>query len=145
MSAPAILDTGPLVAALDRRDAYHGWVRDQLKGMRPPLLTCESVLSEATFLLAAAERAVVEIGRLLERRIVRVAFAMAQEPDPGAVLDLMHRYRNVPMSLADACLVRLSELNPQARIFTLDGDFAVYRRNRRQRIPLIHPEVAAAR
>jgi predicted nucleic acid-binding protein len=133
------LDTGPLVAALDRGDAYHGWVSEQLKQLGAPLLTCESVISEATFLLAGTEGALLEIKRLVESGVVQIGFALAQEAEPARLLELMHRYRSVPMSFADACLVRMSELHADASVFTLDGDFVIYRRHRRQKIPLIHP------
>ena len=78
-----------------------------------------------------------QINRFLELGVVQVPFQFAS--DHRRVMQLMHTYRNVPMSLADACLVRMSELYPDAPVFTLDKDFLVYRRNKRQQISTIMP------
>jgi len=133
----AILDTGPLVAFLNRRDIHHGWARARLDDIRPPLLTCESVLSEACFLvrtLPAGQDAVLD---LVARGIVEVSYSLA-----GEVLrlrQLMARYADQPMSLADACLVRMAELHPASAVLTTDGHFRVYRKNGRLAIPIVAP------
>lgn len=131
-----IVDTGPLVALLNRRDRHHEWVRDLLDTIVPPIFTCEAVLSEACFLLRGlgGQDAVLE---LLARDVVRVEFDLAAEV--GAVRALMKRFADVPMSLADACIVRMSEQEPRSVVVTLDGDFRIYRRNRRQIIPTVMP------
>ena len=132
-----IVDTGPLVAMLNKRDTYHSWVREVLATVRPPLYTCEAVISEASFLLgrfAGSSQAVLE---LLAGDALRLDFALANEID--AVAALTKRFASVPMSLADACLVRMTELEPDSTVLTLDSDFRVYRRNRRQVVPTIMP------
>jgi uncharacterized protein len=134
----AIVDTGPLVAILDVSDSFHGWATEKMKTIQPPLITCEAVLTEVCFLLRQHEKALAVIALLIERGILAINFSLAEEI--GSVFQLLNRFKNVPISLADACLVRLSELNPECHVFTLDGDFQIYRRNRRQKIPLVIPD-----
>jgi len=132
-----IIDTGPLVALLNRRDRHHAWVREVLDTVEPPIFTCEAVVSEACFVLgrlAGGQDAVLE---LLASDVVRIDFRML--PEIAAVQGLIRKFANVPMSLADACLVRMTELDAQSVLVTLDSDFRVYRRNRRQIIPTIMP------
>jgi predicted nucleic acid-binding protein len=132
-----IIDTGPLVALLSRNDRHHLWVREVLDAIEPPVFTCEAVISEACFLLARVRDGQDAVLALLTHDIVKVDFRMSTEVD--ALRALMKKFANVPMSLADASLVRMSELDPRSRILTLDGDFRIYRRNRRQAIPTIMP------
>jgi predicted nucleic acid-binding protein len=133
----AIVDTGPLVAILDVSDSFHGWATERLKTIRPPLITCEAVLTEVCFLFRRHDKALAVVALLLERGILAINFSLAEEI--GSVFQLLNRFKNVPASLADACLVRLSELHPECHVFTLDSDFQIYRRNRRQKIPLVIP------
>ena len=137
MRQEVLLDTGPLVAFLNRRDADHDWSRSHWAQTRPPFLTCEPVLSEAAFLLGEFGGNPDSILNLVDREVIRVAFNLGDQIT--AVRKLMRKYRSTPMSLADACLVRMSELFSESAIFTLDGDFRVYRRHGRQVIPLIGP------
>lgn len=132
-----MIDTGPLVALLNRSDRHHGWVREVLDTVEPPVVTCEAVISESCFLLARISYGQDAVLELLSKDILKIEFRMSSEVD--ALRVLMKKFANVPMSLADACLVRMTELEPRSRILTLDGDFRVYRRNRRQAIPTIMP------
>ena len=132
-----VVDTGPIVAFLNVRDAHHRWVREALEGVEPPMRTCEAVVSEACFLVRALRGGSAAVLELVDRGIVEVPFRLGDELD--AVRKLMARYANVPMSFADACLVRMSELDARATILTLDEDFRVYRRNGRQPIPVVMP------
>lgn len=135
---PVILDTGPLIALFNQRDTHHAWVITQFKTITPPLLTCEAVVTEACFLLQKqAPAALPRLFQAFNHRLFEIAFEFEEEI--LALQDLMDKYTNVPMSLADACLVRMSELYPQAHLLTLDSDFYVYRRNRHQTIPCIMP------
>ena len=139
MSSRILIDTGPLVAAIDRREQLHAWCDDQVRRARVPLWTCESVISEAWFLLQATDVGRESLLGLLDRGALKIALSL---PDHlPRVLELMRRYANVPMSLADACLVRLSELVEDCSVLTLDGDFRVYRRHGRKSIPLLIPQV----
>ena len=138
MIRDVILDTGPLVALMNVRDRDHHWVREQWERIEPPLLTCEAVVVEACFLARRLGREGEEgVVSLVHRGLLNPLFRLAD--DAEAVLSLMRRYRNVPMSLADACLVRMSQLHPASPVLTLDRDFTVYRKNRSRRIPLLSP------
>ncbi|MDB6077457.1 MAG: hypothetical protein JWO82_1204 [Akkermansiaceae bacterium] len=134
----ALIDSGPLVALLDARQATHAWAVDQLRLLRAPLLTCEAVLSESLFLLQHSPRAAAQIQRWQEAGILVCWEGYSKSA--AEVTTLMATYENVPMSFADACLVRMSELFAGVPVFTLDSDFQIYRRNKRQVIPLISPE-----
>lgn len=132
-----IVDTGPLVAYLNRRDRWHPWVVDQMAALAPPLVTCEPVVTEACFLVHRAGGSPAELLRKIAQRSLEIGINI--EDDASAIQSLMERYADTPMSLADACLVRLSERLPDCRLFTLDTDFQHYRRNGRQVIPLLRP------
>ena len=133
-----VIDTGPVVALLNRRDRQHAWVRDVLDAVEPPIFTCEAVISEACFLLGRIRGGQDAVFALLSKDVLKIEFRMREEID--AVRGLMRKFENVPMSLADACLVRMTELDPQSVVLTLESDFRMYRRNRRQLIPTIMPE-----
>ena len=135
---PALLDTGPLVSFLASGLKHHAWAVEQWKNLRPPLLTCEPVLTEAAFLLKREGHQADALFELLERGVIRVALAVEEEQTD--LRALMNRYRNRPMSLADACLVRLSELHPAGEVFTLDSDFRIYRRHGNKVIPILIPD-----
>lgn len=137
MAAFVVLDAGPLVALLDRNDPHHGWARAQLESFNEPMITCEAVISESAFLLEHCDPGYRHLMGLLQDQIVRLAFDLDDHLD--AVSNLMNKYQDTPMSLADACLVRMSELHDRARVFTLDSDFKLYRRHGRQSIPLLYP------
>jgi predicted nucleic acid-binding protein len=137
LAALVVADTGPLVAALRARDRDHAWARAQLSSLSDPLATCEAVLTEAFYLLQAVPGGHERLAALVDRGAVEVRFDFQDERD--AVLRLLRKYADTPMSFADACLVRMSERHRESRIFTLDRDFDTYRRNGRERIPLLAP------
>lgn len=143
MRRKVILDTGPLVALLNRRDTYHDWAKAQFALIEPPLLTCEAVISEASFLLRALHDGPRSVLETLNRGVVEIPFRLTEEADP--VARLLTRYVSVPMSLADACLVRMAEQFAKSTVITLDSDFQVYRKQGRQVVPTIIPEVARRR
>ena len=137
MNRTALLDTGPLVALLDRRDHYHAWAVDQMRRLRQPLQTCEAVITEAFHLLRHLPQSRVAILEMIADRVLTIPFLLREHH--REVLVLIKRYASVPMALADACLVRMSELGSDSVVVTLDSDFRVYRRNKRQAIPLLMP------
>ncbi len=137
MKKQGLLDTGPLVASFDRRDQHHEWAADQMSAVDLPLITCEPVLTEATHLLRKLQGASQGVIELVRRRIVTIAFDLDQEV--LSVARLLARYANIPMSLADACLVRMAEQHADGVVLTLDRDFRVYRKHGRQVIPTIMP------
>lgn len=131
------MDTGPLVASIDQRDKYHAWAVSQLTALEGPAWTCEAVLTEAYFLAQRAPNGPASLSKLLSRGALEITFSAREEHE--RVTDLMKRFATVPMSFADACLVRMTELNAEAHLLTLDKDFLVYRRHSRQTIPVIAP------
>ena len=114
------------------------WVVEQWKRLRPPLLTCEPVLTEAASLLKRECHDADAIFALLERGVIRVALTVQDEQ--ADLRALMRRYRNRPMSLACACLVWLSEIHTAGEVFTLDSDFRIYRRHGNRVIPVLMPD-----
>jgi uncharacterized protein len=114
---------------------HHAWVVQQLGDIQPPMLTCDSVLAEASYLTRAVPGARAALIEMLGEGFLNIGMALGDHH--SAILAMVRRYTDVPMSLADACLVRLAELYPQSQVLTLDGDFAVYRKNGRQVIGLI--------
>ncbi len=141
MRRQVILDTGPLVAFLNSRDKHHDWAEAQWAQIQPPLLTCEAVVSEACFLLRESNKGISSVFELLERKVFEIFFCLADQIAPVSVL--LKQYGNVPISLADACLVRMAELNDSSSIITLDTDFRIYRKYKRRVIPLLMPPDAA--
>jgi predicted nucleic acid-binding protein len=137
MSGQLILDTGPWVALLCRDDAHHEWAKTQFAQHAAPFLTCEAVVAETCFLLSRAGFDPSRALALVERGVVRIAMSLAEQV--AAVRALFERYDNVPASLADACLVRMSELYEPSRVLTLDSDFMIYRRHGRKVIPVLSP------
>jgi len=132
-----ILDTGPLVALLKREEQHHLWVTSIWANLKPPAITCEAVLTETLFLLRNDSAADSFVFRFLENKLLEIPFQLSHVHVPIKKLRLA--YASVPMSLADACLVRMSELYPDSSILTLDSDFTIYRKNRNQTIPVIMP------
>lgn len=139
MNAPAsvLLDTGPWVALHCRDDKFHTWAKAEFGKLTGPLLTCEAVVAETCFLLARGGHDPAKALALVSRDVVQVGMSLAEEVT--SVQALFERYDNVPASLADACLVRMSELYERCRVFTLDADFRIYRRHGRRVIPLLTP------
>ena len=137
-SGPTVLlDTGPWVALHCRDDAHHVWARSQFATLASPLLTCEAVVAETCFLLARGGHDPAKALALVSRGVVRLGMSLGEEI--ASVQALFERYGNVPASLADACLVRMSELYEHSRVFTLDSDFHIYRRHGRKVIALLRP------
>jgi uncharacterized protein len=131
-----LVDAGFLVALLSRRDTHHGWAATRASEFPPAWFTCESALSEAFHLLG--DRGIPSLGALLRRRALLVAFRLAENVDP--IVKLLEKYSDIPMSLADACLVRMTETLPNPILLTTDRDFRIYRRHSRQVVPCVAPE-----
>ena len=138
MKENVILDTGPLVAFLNRKDRFHPWALEHWGQIQPSMLTCEAVISEACFLLRTTGSGIDSVMQLIQRKIIKISFHLDEHIQP--VKSLLSKYRSVPLSIADACLIKMSELHPESRVFTLDSDFNLYRKNRRRIIPTIMPE-----
>jgi uncharacterized protein len=129
-----IADTGFLVAFASRDDLHHDWAESLASQLDEPLLTCEAVLAEAAFHL----RSVPLVLEMVRNGLVTMAFSCPEHlPQLEA---LAERYADREPDLADLCLIRMSELHPRHSVITTDQrDFRVYRRNKREVIPLICP------
>jgi predicted nucleic acid-binding protein len=132
-----ILDTGPLVALIDARDDHHQWAASQWAQITPPLLTCESVVSEACFLLDQTRAGSAAVFEMMVRGAIAIEFHLEDHVDE--VRRLRRKYGDVPMSVADAAVVRMAEMFGRSAVFTVDADFRIYRKHGRHVIPLIAP------
>jgi|SRR6185437_14039519 len=130
-----LLDTGPLVAALSRDDDAHAWAKEQFQSLEGPFLTCEAIISEACHLLRRTRGGSGGVLALLDSGALRIGMDLTSELT--AIRKLHERYRNIPASFADVCLVRMSELYEACLVLTLDSDFYVYRRHGRKVIPVL--------
>ncbi len=136
MAGSALVDAGFLVALLSRRDGNHRWAAAQAEQLTLPWITCDAALSEAFHLLGP--RGGDALAALLRRGVVLPRFDLGGEL--LRVLRLMKKYASLPMSLADACLVRMSEILADPLVLTTDSDFRIYRRHSRQEIPCRMPD-----
>ena len=117
-----IADTGPLVALINQRDAHHKWAKDVFMALDEPLWTCEAVLAEAAHLTKQPER----ILEMVSDGLLRLGVRVDEEAD--GIVKLLNQYAP-RMDLADACVVRMSELFKDAEVLTLERrDFNIYRR-----------------
>jgi predicted nucleic acid-binding protein len=129
-----IADTGFLIAFANRHDRHHEWAVSVASQVTEPLLTCEAVLAEAAFHL----QSVSTVLAMVRDGLVEVAFECREHW--SQLERLAARYADRNPDLADVCLVRLSELHPRHSVITIDrADFKIYRRNKREMIPLLWP------
>lgn len=130
----AIADTGLIVAFANREDRHHRWAVEIVRQVDPPMFTCEAVLAESAFHLRSSSLVL----SLMEEGLLKVAFDASSHL--LQLVELARRYADRQPDLADLCLVRMSELYPRHLVITVDeDDFRVYRRNRREVIPLLCP------
>ena len=138
MTPVTLIDTGPLIALLNPQDEYHAWTLAVMRRLPTPLLTSEPVLTETAFLLARRGGSALQLFDLIDHAIIKVGIRIDHEWP--ALRDLMRKYPDAPMSLADATLVRLSEQHRTCRVLTLDSHFRIYRRHGNKTLPLLMPE-----
>jgi uncharacterized protein len=129
-----ILDASVFVALIDRRDYWHHWAVKKIAQISPPLLTCEAAITETCFLLQRVTSSKEVIFSFIRKGIVQIPFHL--NDNSAEVERLIVRYQNVPMSIADACLVYEGSI-----ILTLDSDFQIYRKYRNQEILVIMPDL----
>jgi uncharacterized protein len=137
MAKTVLIDSGPIVAVLRKRDQHHAWARAHFESSNESFATCEAVISESHFLLEGTPGGAEALYALLQRGVIKLPFSLPSQV--AETIRPIQRYRDVPISLADACLIRMAELEADSVVFTIDTDFRVYRRNGRQVIPLIIP------
>lgn len=132
-----LADTGFIIASLFCKESRHLWTKEIMKDLSSPMLTCEAVLSESLHLAQRLPLGPSKVLELFENEILQLSFNLFEEQK--AVFDLIHKYSDLPMSLADASLVRMAEKNPRAVIVTLDHHFEIYRKNRRHSLSILMP------
>jgi predicted nucleic acid-binding protein len=125
------------VAFVHANKTYHRWTTMQFKELPAPFITCEPVLAETAFLLSRHVEGSRRFFALLASGLLEVNFSVLAEQQ--ALAKLTAKYKELPMSLADACLVRMAEQHADAMVLTLDAHFRVYRKHGRQAIPVIIP------
>jgi predicted nucleic acid-binding protein len=133
----AIVDTGPLIAFFDRSERHHRWVTDRISELDMPLLVCEPVIVEATYLLRRNPKTQDTLLELVQDGALNVAFQVEQHI--GALRRLLKKYSDIPISLADACIVLMAEIHGSHSVLTLDSDFLIYRKSDRTPLSLIYP------
>jgi len=134
MTGTVLADAVAIVGLLSETDQWHDKALFHFKKLPKPFYTCEAVITESCFLMRESINGEKQVLDLIANNVLRIDFSVASEVD--SLKSLMHKYKSVPMSLADACLVRMTEILG-ATIFTFDGDFEIYRKHGRQRISLI--------
>ncbi len=133
-----IADAAGIVALIDKRDNFHQWAASQVENLPIPFLTCEAVTSESCYLLHSIFQGEKTVLTYLKKGILQIEFSLSNEVE--VIESLMNKYADVPMSLADACLVRMSEKIENSVVFTTDSDFHIYRKHGKRKIDLIIPE-----
>ncbi len=137
-SSPIIADAGVIVGLIYEKDQWHEWAFEQAKQLAPPFFTCETVITEACYLLQNVRDGEQTILGMIADGFLQIDFRLSDEA--ASIKSLMKKYENVPMSLADACLVRMSEKIENSIVFTTDGDFHIYRKKGKRKIDLITPQ-----
>jgi predicted nucleic acid-binding protein len=134
---PVLLDTGVIVALLDRSERYHQPCTAALKNLASPLVTCEAVIAESCYLLRDLPGAPEAVLANVERSLFQIPFQLSRSAAP--VRRLLRKYRDLPIDLADACLIALAEELGTGEILSLDRDFQVYRWARSRPFRLLVP------
>jgi predicted nucleic acid-binding protein len=134
-----LLDTGPLVAYLDKRDQYHHWATQKFGKLRPPFTSCEPVISEAVYLLQSRTGNPQPLFEIIKRGDLAIQPVFNTSASQQYIAQIVVKYGDLPADFADACLVSLYENTRDARIFTLDSDFNIYRTSEGHPLPLIIP------
>jgi predicted nucleic acid-binding protein len=135
--SPVLLDTGVIVALLDRSEQYHDACVAIVKDLTAPQVTCEAVIAEACYLVRSLRGAAKAVLDNVKAGTFLLPFSLRESAEP--VAKLMVKYRDVPMDLADACLVQLATELEIGQILTLDRDFSIYRWKKQRPFELLVP------
>lgn len=133
------IDTGPLTALINKRDEWHQWSTNRVKEIKSPLITCEAVLTECCFLLSRSRIDLQYLFNFIDRGDIQVKAAFENLSQQKGVIEIIKTYNNLPASFADACLVYMFENTNNAKIFTLDNHFNIYRTSEGKSLSLISP------
>jgi uncharacterized protein len=134
---PVLVDTGAIVALLDRSERHHARCVGIMEGFERPLVTCEAVIAESSYLLRTLPGASETVLQNVERGVFQIPFQLSRAAAP--VRSIMRKYRDLPADFADACLIHLAEELNTGDILTLDGDFRLYRWRRNRPFHLLVP------
>jgi uncharacterized protein len=132
-----LLDTGVIVALLDRSERYHARCVDVLENLEQPLVTCEAVIAESCYLLREISGAPETVLANIEQGIFQIPLQLNRAAAP--IRAILRKYRDVPADFADACLIQLADELDTGEILTLDGDFARYRWRRNRPFQMLIP------
>lgn len=132
-----LIDTGPIVAFLNKNDQYHSFVKKNMSLLRAPFYSCEAVITESFFLMSRIPTGVDKLIELLEMQYILIQPVYSE--NQSSVHHLIQSYSNIPMSMADACLVQMMDQKKDSSIFTLDSDFQIYRSLKGERLQVIAP------
>ncbi|MEX0719718.1 MAG: PIN domain-containing protein [Balneolaceae bacterium] len=135
-----LIDTGPLYAVFDHRDQWHGWSVQQFGCLNPPFVTCEAVVTETIFLLNKIGIGTEPLFNLMNRNLLQVEPILNSSSNQRFIQKFISNYKNLPASVADSCLMFLSEHEKDPVIFTLDSDFTIYRMQNGNTVNLIIPK-----
>jgi predicted nucleic acid-binding protein len=122
---PVLLDTGFIVALLDRSESFHKTCARAVREVEAPLVTCEAVITESCYLLRSLSGASEAVIENIAAGIFQIPFQLSR--DTAGVKQVLRKYKDRKIDLADACLIRLADQFGTGDILTLDQDFAIYR------------------
>jgi predicted nucleic acid-binding protein len=131
-----IMDSGPLVAWFSKRDSHHEWATRVIDDLPVGAFVCEAVLAEVCHLVAKDSVPGATVLKLVEQNDLLLV-SLVGEISP--IRALMERYKDAPMDFADACVVRMAELNPGTPVCTTDSHFRFYRKSSGEIIALVAP------
>lgn len=136
-----IIDTGPLFALFNKSDQYHHWANKKLTTIKEPLVTCESVLSEAIFLMHRTGINTNNLFEFIKGGDLTVQAIFSNEENRTGIRSLINTYANLPCAFANACLVQMYETTDSDKVFTTDHHFAIYRTSEAKTLELISPHI----
>ena len=134
---PVLLDTGVIVALLDRSERFHQKSVDSLKNLSAPLITCEAVIAESCYLLRGLKGAAEGILENVVSGVFQIPLQLGQSATE--VHQIMRKYRDRQIDFADACLICLASRFDSGKILTLDRDFEIFRWGRNKPFELLIP------
>jgi predicted nucleic acid-binding protein len=134
---PVIAETGPIVALLDRSHRHHSWSRECFRHLAPALATCEAVLCEVHFLRRRFPPGKRTLLKMISGGAFCLPFQVGNHLEDLAML--LVKYEDTPMDFADACLVQMAETSREAKVWTIDSDFKIYRLSNRRVVPVLAP------
>ena len=132
-----LLDTGAIVALLDRSERHHARCVTAMEDLERPLVTCEAVIAESCYLVRGLPAAAEAILENVERGVFQISFQLSRAA--ASVRSILRKYRDLTPDFADACLIQFADELDTGDILTLDRDFQSYRWRRKRPFHLLVP------